>query len=63
MSGCQLRLFSLCAPSPPPSLGDFVVDDDGAGYVDIGEEDDWAAEDGDRPDKKDKKAKKDKGAR
>ena len=26
------------------AAGGFIVDDDGAGYADIGEEDDWGAE-------------------
>lgn len=29
-----------------PTAGDFVEDDDGMGYVDVGEEDYWGAEDG-----------------
>ena len=36
--GCAVYLQSLC------DAGGFIVDDDGAGYMDIGEEDDWGAE-------------------
>ncbi len=42
--------------------GDFIVDDDGGGYADVGEEEDWAAEPGAEADGEQQAAKRQKTA-
>ena len=42
--------------------GDFIVDDDGGGYADVGEEEDWTAEPGAEADGEEQAAKRQKTA-
>ncbi len=42
--------------------GDFIVDDDGSGYADVGEEEDWSAEPGGQQDGEEQAPKRQKTA-
>ena len=55
--GMPQRLI-LLGTNGKGEAGDFIVDDDGMGYADIGEEEDWAAEHGPAKKAKTKREKK-----
>ena len=55
---CQdvLQKFQARGPNGAAGAGDFIVDDDGMGYADIGEEEDWGRADGKTKDEADAQA-------